>query len=93
MLEGELHREYDEVLKQEELLWYQKSREKWVRFRDRNIKFFHTQTIIRRRRNKIQGMFIDGGLWCTDPNVLKEGATSFFKNLFANNSPNDLSAL
>lgn len=93
MLETELQRVYNEVLKQEELLWYQKSREKWVRFRDRNTKFFHTQTIVRRRRNKIQGMFIEDGSWNTDPDVLKHEATSFFKNLFTNDSTIDLSAL
>lgn len=30
-LERELHNDYNRVLHQEELLWYQKSREKWVR--------------------------------------------------------------
>lgn len=39
MLEKELHKEYNDVLKQEELLWYQKSREKWVKFGDKNTKF------------------------------------------------------
>jgi hypothetical protein len=56
MEEANLQKMYQEVLKQEELLWYQKSREKWVKFGDRNNKFFHTQTIIRRKRNKIQGL-------------------------------------
>lgn len=39
-LEGDLQRECNDVLKQEEMLWYHKSREKWVRLGDRNTKFF-----------------------------------------------------
>lgn len=83
MLERELHKEYSEVLKQKELLWYQKFREKWVKLGDRNTKFFHTQTIVRRRRNKIQGMFIENDSWCTDSDTLKGEARKFFsKTLF-----------
>ena len=41
-LEMELHKEYDDLLMQEKLLWYQKSCENWVRLGDRNTKCFHT---------------------------------------------------
>ena len=57
----QLHKDYDEVLYQEEILWFQKSREKWVRFGDKNTKFFHIQTIVRRKRNKVHGLFLEDG--------------------------------
>jgi len=41
LLEKELQREYNHNLFLEEMLWYQKSREKWVKFDDRNNPFFH----------------------------------------------------
>lgn len=66
-LEITLQKEYGEVLHQEEMLWYQKSRENWVHFGDRNTKFFHAQTIVRRKRNKIHGLYVEDGTWCTDP--------------------------
>ncbi|KAL8168069.1 hypothetical protein V2J09_009568 [Rumex salicifolius] len=47
-LRASLRKELDEVLAQEELLWYQKSRVKWIECGDRNTAFFHTSTIIRR---------------------------------------------
>lgn len=49
-----LLKEFDSVLEQEELIWLQKSREKWFELGDRNTSFFHTSTVIRRRRNRIE---------------------------------------
>ena len=74
LLEKSLRQEYEKVLEQEELIWYQKSREKWVKFGDRNTNFFHTQTITRRRRNKIHGLHIEGGIWCIDEEMLRTEA-------------------
>lgn len=44
-------RQYEQVLFQEEMLWYQKSRAKWLHFGDRNTRYFHGTTAVRRRRN------------------------------------------
>ncbi|CAA7053603.1 unnamed protein product [Microthlaspi erraticum] len=52
--EEELIQDLDNVLEQEEMLWFQKSREKWIPLGDRNTRFFHTSTVIRRRRNRIE---------------------------------------
>ena len=51
--EGELLKEFEIVLEQEEVIWFQKLREKWIAHGDRNTKFFHMSTIIRRRRNQV----------------------------------------
>ncbi|KAL4314251.1 hypothetical protein AHAS_Ahas15G0066400 [Arachis hypogaea] len=82
--ERELQAEYSNLLMQEELFWYQKSREHWVRFGDRNTKFFHMQTIMRRKRNKVQGLFLEDGRWSTDPQELEECAIGFYRDLFCN---------
>lgn len=64
-------------------MWFQKSRENWVRLGDRNTKFFHTQMVVRRKRNKIHGLFVGDNIWCTDLDALKEEAQQFFTNHFS----------
>lgn len=91
-LEKDLQNQYNQVLIEEELLWYQKSREKWVKFGNKNTRFFHTQTVIRRRRNMIFWLNIDG-IWCTDEEVLKKEALLFFKNLFVSSDHCDPQSL
>ncbi|RYR48918.1 hypothetical protein Ahy_A07g035026 [Arachis hypogaea] len=56
------------------MLWFQKSREQWVRYGDRNTKFFHMQTIIRRKANKIHGLFVSDGSWSSDSELLQKEA-------------------
>nr|KYP31768.1 Transposon TX1 uncharacterized [Cajanus cajan] len=82
-LEKAIQAELDETCLQEEYLWFQKSREKWVRFGDRNTSFFHAQTLARRKRNKIKGLFLLDGSWNTDPGVLKTEAVRFYRELFS----------
>ncbi|KAG7543761.1 Ribonuclease H-like superfamily [Arabidopsis thaliana x Arabidopsis arenosa] len=54
--EAGLLEEFELVLEQEEIIWFQKSREKWIALGDRNTTYFHTSTIIRRRRNRIESL-------------------------------------
>ncbi|KAK4490473.1 hypothetical protein RD792_001150, partial [Penstemon davidsonii] len=58
-LEKYLIEEYNEILKQEELFWFQKSRTQWLSQGDRNTRFYHMTTISRRRRNKITALKIN----------------------------------
>jgi hypothetical protein len=51
-LQKELLTEYENILFQEETLWFQKSIEQWIKLGSRNTSFFHAQSIIRRKRNK-----------------------------------------
>jgi hypothetical protein len=85
-LQRELQHEYDMILGQEEIHWYQKAREDWIKLGDRNTKFFHTKTVIRRKRNKIHGLHLPNGIWCTDDTMLCEEAHNYFKNLFCSQS-------
>lgn len=81
--EEELLKEFDVILEQEEMVWFQKSREKWVNFGDRNTKFFHTSTVIRRRRNHIETLRNDEDKWVSDIEELESMAVQYFTRLYS----------
>lgn len=52
-LSKSLQEEPLDLLLQEELHWFQKSRGTWLKNGDRNTKYYHSKTASRRRRNTI----------------------------------------
>lgn len=88
--EENLIQELDVVWEQEEVLWFQKSREKWMEFGDRNTTFFHTSTIIRRRRNRIEALRDDEGRWISDKQELENLAVDYYKKLYSLNGLEEL---
>ncbi|CAA7060939.1 unnamed protein product [Microthlaspi erraticum] len=81
--EETLLRELDVVLKQEELIWFQKSRERYIAHGDRNTRYFHTSTVIRRRRNRIKSLKDDGGQWVSSQSELEALAVGYYKRLYS----------
>ncbi|CAL8995128.1 unnamed protein product [Prunus brigantina] len=67
----------------EALFWQQKSRIQWLQEGDRNTKFFHMTTVIRRRRNKIERLKNEEGVWVEDAVQMKGLAVKYFSNLFS----------
>ncbi|XP_058778740.1 uncharacterized protein LOC131652797 [Vicia villosa] len=70
-LEYQLQRELSYILNQEELMWHQRSRTKWLVDGDRNTKFYHMQTVSRRKRNRILMLKNDDGDWISEQEDLK----------------------
>jgi len=60
-LKRSLQTEYNRVLHQEELSWYQNSRDKWVKYRDKNTKFFHTLMTVSKKKNCVHGFYLPNG--------------------------------
>ncbi|XP_061367963.1 uncharacterized protein LOC133310979 [Gastrolobium bilobum] len=82
-LDKALQEELNRVLLQEEAIWFQKARCNWIKDGDRNTKFYHTTTIIRRARNKILELKNDEGHFVREEENLKKLILGFFNNLFA----------
>lgn len=69
--------------------WKQKSRDKWLQDGDRSTKYFHLTTPIRRRNNKIEGLFDHHVQWHTDSGIMKSIAANFFTDLFSLSNTHD----
>ena len=50
-----LKKEMNEMLAREEIMWSQRYKALWIKWGDRNTKFFHATASQRRRRNRIGG--------------------------------------
>lgn len=79
-LEQELVFELEEILLQEEKFWHQKASRNWVKFGDKNSRYFHNSIILRRRANWINGIFFSNGAWCTEEHNLGRKLLYFFSS-------------
>ena len=75
-----------DILSQEEEFWSVKSRYNWLIQGDRNTRFFHISTLIRRKRNKISCLKDDQGNWVRDEHGVVKLVRSGFVKLFSSNS-------
>ncbi|XP_048494804.1 uncharacterized protein LOC125494938 [Beta vulgaris subsp. vulgaris] len=67
--------------KKREMLWAQKSRVQWLKLGDKNTKFFHICASVRRSKNNISSLQLNG-VKVSNPESIKKEAVSFFKELF-----------
>ncbi|XP_057756534.1 uncharacterized protein LOC130975820 [Arachis stenosperma] len=86
-LEKDLSEELEKILDQEEIFWLQKSRQKWLVEGDRNTKYFHTKTLVRRRKNKIVKLRNNNGIWCEEVEAVKSIVSNFFTDLYRDERP------
>ncbi|XP_038688673.1 uncharacterized protein LOC119987842 [Tripterygium wilfordii] len=92
-LESKLRKELDVVLFQEELLWYQQSRENWIRSGDRNTKFYHASTMVRKSRSRIEALKGPNDVWISDPASLQVMVHDYFMNLYTMDDSCDMSLI
>ena len=73
-----------DILKQKEEFWSVKSRYNWLIQGDRNTKFFHISTLIRRKSNRISSLQDNQGNWVHDEQevakLVRSGSVSLFSS-------------
>ncbi|XP_061349456.1 uncharacterized protein LOC133294726 [Gastrolobium bilobum] len=89
ILQKNLWKELQAILIKEELTWFQRSRSQWLKYGDRNTRFFHSSTVARRRHNRILTLKDENGTWIADPDSLVNMAVSYYKELFTAETPDD----
>lgn len=79
--ESNLQKQWEDRLRQEELLWKQKSRVQWLKHGERNTSFFHKSTIQHRAINRILSLTkVDGVRVFTREQIGSE-LNSYFRSL------------
>ena len=86
-MEAALNLELNEWLEKEELKWKQKSRELWLKEGDRNSKFFHLSTLVRKRRNSIVKIKLDNVEWIHSRDEIERYFTAQFQNVYQSSNP------
>lgn len=74
-------------LKKQEVYWAQNSRVQWLKDGDKNTKFFHTYASLRRNRNNISSLEVDGRK-LSNPDEIRGEAVDYFSNLFQEDETN-----
>ncbi|XP_059071121.1 uncharacterized protein LOC131863720 [Cryptomeria japonica] len=76
-----LNLQLSETLAREESYWRQKSRDLWLSEGDRNTKFFHSSSKLKRLRNRISCIIDSNGNNLMDEDDIAAEAVRFFKSL------------
>ena len=63
-------------------MWNQRSRALWLKWGDRNTKFFHTIASQRRRKNRIVGLQNSRGVWQEDKESIERIIMDYFDSIY-----------
>ncbi|XP_056858277.1 uncharacterized protein LOC130507599, partial [Raphanus sativus] len=85
----EISKKLQDAYKDEEEYWQQKSRNMWNTAGDRSTKFYHALTKQRRARNRIVGLYDEGGNWITEEQGIEKVTVDYFDDLFTTTSPSE----
>ncbi|XP_075654781.1 uncharacterized protein LOC142624945 [Castanea sativa] len=80
-------------LDREDDMWRQWSRINWFQNGDRNTSLFHAKASARHKKNFIEGLLDDDGVWQIEEDKMEEIAIGYFGDLFSTSNPRDFSDL
>ncbi|KAL7260635.1 hypothetical protein ACSBR1_006322 [Camellia fascicularis] len=83
-LEKNLITQFNNVLLQEEMLWFQKSRSRTITLGNRNTRYFHISTITKQGKLKINAIKHNEGNWITEKADIIRNIMDYFNDLFKN---------
>ena len=77
-----LRREVNELIHHEEVFWRQQSRSLWLPAGDKNTSFFHQRASQRKKKNTIEGLYDENGVWQSDEGRVSAIAERYHTDLF-----------
>lgn len=76
----------NKALEEEEIYWKQRSRENWLKWGDKNTRWFHKKASMRRQKNFIHGIKNTNGVWASNPEHIKDSFVEYFSQIFKSTS-------
>ncbi|XP_057432396.1 uncharacterized protein LOC130725161 [Lotus japonicus] len=83
----EAEKALDDLLKQQEIAWSQRSRANCLKLGDRNTRFFHTKATQRKKRNLIEKIHDDQGRKFVRAADIARVLKGYFQNIFSTSDP------
>ncbi|GJZ52531.1 hypothetical protein Tco_0607046 [Tanacetum coccineum] len=77
----------------EEMFWHQRSRVNWIKYGDKNSRFFHLSTIHRSQRNKIHMLENDQGDWVENSDQLHKLILDHFNAIYSSSGDRDFDGI
>ncbi|KAK8985026.1 hypothetical protein V6N11_082645 [Hibiscus sabdariffa] len=78
-----LKHESHKLWESEERHWHQRARINWLKYGDKNTKFFHATTIQKQRQNAILKIKNDLGLWIEEEQAVYSHIENHFKKIYS----------
>jgi hypothetical protein len=78
----ELEKQLHVLFEQEEIMYKRRSRQDWIKYGDKNTKYFQNRATHRRRKNTVKFLVRDDGTRCQTDDDMRVWAREFYSNLF-----------
>ncbi|XP_031116600.1 uncharacterized protein LOC116020256 [Ipomoea triloba] len=92
-LERKIRKELEEVLQQEEILWFQQSREDWIASGDRNTKLYHAATKNKKAKTWRHNFLDSDGNPMNDEHMIERAIQEYFSGIFTKDVEADTSCI
>lgn len=78
----------DALLLRQEIYWHQRCQIAWLKYRDKNTKFFHSKASQQQWRNFIHGIRDQEQNWVEKVEEIAEVATTYFESIYSSGGNN-----
>ncbi|XP_055959787.1 uncharacterized protein LOC130014852 [Mercurialis annua] len=85
-----LSNEYHTLLGEEEIFWKQRAKNFWLSEGDANTRFFHNFASTRKRKNRVDKLKDDFGVWQSSKHGMAEIILRYFSNLFTDSQTGNI---
>lgn len=92
-LESKIRKELEEVMHQEEIIWFQQAREEWITSGDHNTKFYHAATRSKKAKKGRYNFLDMEGNTMNDERQIEKVIQDYFTGIFTKDVEADITSI